>query len=326
MTAGVPNDRPRHPFGLVARMLVETGVCLVLAGAFGVLVAGWLDPGSTAGDVLVDAYAIALPADWTPDRDASLVQAFAERFPGTRPGLDGSRTLAWFASRTEGVAAVFAWLREQGVPTETFQIGPGWLRLLERLAEQPNDLLSSAPLLLGLLLPTALVFLAVGWRWRRRLGLAAEEVGPRGPRALGLGILAGAAMLVAALVLERGLAALGWVVSEQALFTDLVEQGGGALIAFLALALCFAPLGEEVLFRGALFATLAQRGHVGLAYLVSTAAFAGAHMNPSALPLYVLYGLSLGWVYRRARSLTVVVTAHVVVNAGALSLSLAGGA
>ncbi len=80
----------------------------------------------------------------------------------------------------------------------------------------------------------------------------------------------------------------------------------------------FAPLVEELVFRGAILKSLlnAFRNH-WLAILISAVFFALVHGNPAQMPHAFLIGLLLGWMYYRSGSILPGVTLHWVNNTAA---------
>lgn len=94
------------------------------------------------------------------------------------------------------------------------------------------------------------------------------------------------------------------------------------LAMFLLVAVA-APLIEETLFRGALFVPLRERLGPGLAVLVSAVLFALAHLDPTALPQYILIGVALGTVRQASGSLRPAMILHGLWNGGSfLMMSL----
>lgn len=83
---------------------------------------------------------------------------------------------------------------------------------------------------------------------------------------------------------------------------------------YLAIGL-LAPLGEEVVFRGAILRSLLQWcSKPWAAIVISALIFAVAHMNPAQLPHAFLIGLLLGWLYYRTDSIIPGMTYHWVNN------------
>lgn len=80
----------------------------------------------------------------------------------------------------------------------------------------------------------------------------------------------------------------------------------------------FGPIGEELLFRGALFGWLRGWIPVPGAIVLSAAAFAGAHALPSLMgPLFV-FGVATAWVYQRTGSTLNTFVMHAAQNTLAL--------
>jgi membrane protease YdiL (CAAX protease family) len=82
----------------------------------------------------------------------------------------------------------------------------------------------------------------------------------------------------------------------------------------VARACVLAPLGEELLFRGALFGWLRRHLHAGLTITLTAGLFAVIHMLPVVLPLAFILGLGFGWIRERTGSTTPCVIAHVLNN------------
>ncbi len=74
------------------------------------------------------------------------------------------------------------------------------------------------------------------------------------------------------------------------------------------------PIAEETLFRGLLFAGLAQRMAPLPAALASSILFGLWHFEPYALPTLTTFGLFQAWVYYRARNIWAPIATHGVVN------------
>lgn len=144
-------------------------------------------------------------------------------------------------------------------------------------------------------------------------------------RAIGVGLLAGIACLVASgIVFAAGLALdPGLEKTFDDLSNDLKDTGDGTVLslALVVVALVvFAPLGEELVFRGILLRGLVRRLAFAPAALVSAAAFAAVHFDqyvspflwPRTVQLFCV-GIILALVYR-SRGYWAAVTAHATVN------------
>ncbi len=124
-----------------------------------------------------------------------------------------------------------------------------------------------------------------------------------------------------ALALAIGLASalLGWMLplvlqDHLAPPGQPVLESGALRAAYLFVALGLAPLGEELLFRGALFSSLEARRGPRMAIVGSALAFALFHLHPAQLPLALVAGLALGWLRGRYGALLPCIAAHVVHN------------
>lgn len=119
------------------------------------------------------------------------------------------------------------------------------------------------------------------------------------------------------------IAALGTVIPSEA-FVELVplpDWSGDSLTGLLGsrwgyLAICiFAPLVEELVFRGAILRALlgTMRSHwVAIAF--SALIFAVVHFNPIQMPHAFFLGLLLGWMYYRTGSIIPGIMLHWVNN------------
>lgn len=96
---------------------------------------------------------------------------------------------------------------------------------------------------------------------------------------------------------------------------DLVWGRGAALTVSLLEYIVFAPIFEEIAFRGLLFATLRHRLSFAPAALVSAAIFAAAHGYGLIGFLSVLWsGILWAWVYEKTGSLLPGMIAHAANN------------
>ena len=75
-----------------------------------------------------------------------------------------------------------------------------------------------------------------------------------------------------------------------------------------------APLGEELVFRGLFYGWLAGRWGSTAAWIVSSVAFAAAHVELAHVLLVLPLGLWFGWLRRRTGSLWPSLVAHMVNN------------
>lgn len=98
------------------------------------------------------------------------------------------------------------------------------------------------------------------------------------------------------------------------------------IIAFLALATLFAPITEELLFRGWIFTSLRPKIGARFAILVSAVLFAVAHWESTHLYALAVFpvGLALGYVRQKTDSVAASITFHALYNGVASVLLFVG--
>ncbi len=157
---------------------------------------------------------------------------------------------------------------------------------------------------------------------RRRMGLARplESLGVRGPAPALVSLPRGIALGLAAALF--GLLYL-WVGSRvEPLRTLLLEAAQGPMEkgpGLLLLALLFAPLFEEFIFRALVYRGLRQTMGVKAAVLLSALVFAAVHPAASFLPVFGL-GIAAALAYERTGWLLSPIAAHATYNAAVLLL------
>lgn len=107
---------------------------------------------------------------------------------------------------------------------------------------------------------------------------------------------------------------------------SLIAQSGPiAWVAFGLLILIGAPIAEELAFRGLMFSALLKRGvKPWLVIVLTSAAFALFHLEPTRIFLLFVIGLVLGFVRYRTNSVGTAIVAHAVNNAPAALLVMFG--
>lgn len=89
----------------------------------------------------------------------------------------------------------------------------------------------------------------------------------------------------------------------------------------LVLLAGLAPVVEELVFRGLLYGWLEGRWGARVAFVVSSLAFAAAHIELKHVVLVLPLGFVFGWLRQRTNSLLPSVAAHIVNNGFALAAS-----
>lgn len=83
----------------------------------------------------------------------------------------------------------------------------------------------------------------------------------------------------------------------------------------LVLAALFAPLIEEILFRGMLFSAFSARYGYGYGIVLSSLVFAVIHLNPLQMLTGIILGPYLCWMYKRLNSIYPGMVLHALHNA-----------
>jgi hypothetical protein len=166
-----------------------------------------------------------------------------------------------------------------------------------------------------------LIIVVAAWRFsvaRYRVGWG--QLGLRGFDAA-FGCLTGAALFFLSYVVRVCYAAtalgLGIKLEPQAVLARLDTSGWAFFLTLLSAAV-WAPVAEEIFFRGFLYGSL--RGRIGArgAMIASTFFFTALHFSLDAfIPLFVL-GLCLAWLYEKTGSLYPGMILHASNNAVAL--------
>ena len=98
---------------------------------------------------------------------------------------------------------------------------------------------------------------------------------------------------------------------------DELDEVGGTLLGLVTIGI-LSPLGEELLFRGAVLGSLLEwrpiRSMPWIAVVLSAAFFSLMHMNPAQMPGSFMMGLLFGWLAYRTGSLLPGIVGHVFNN------------
>ncbi|HZX71966.1 MAG TPA: CPBP family intramembrane glutamic endopeptidase [Rhodanobacter sp.] len=180
--------------------------------------------------------------------------------------------------------------------------------------------------ILVLALATATIMLLVRRRWPRLWSLAE-------PPGFGFVRPPQARFLLLALVIGLATPFLGgwltqWLAQGHPVTQNIQQLGEhaplGWRIPLALMAVTLGPLVEELLFRGVLLSALLQRWGTGVAVLLSSLAFALAHLpglnwQLFALPALLGLALALAWLRLRSGSIWPSVVAHGANNALAVA-------
>jgi membrane protease YdiL (CAAX protease family) len=170
----------------------------------------------------------------------------------------------------------------------------------------PARSISTAILEGVLVIPVAII---LGWKrisWRtlgfRKFGWEAM--------ALAVGLL----VLVYPLIILHNMLLVWLGVETQGDSITQLYQSLGAPIPFLIAGVVLAPLAEEIFFRGFLYTGLRQRYGWVKSMLISSALFAGFHLQPVALIPTFMLGCVLAFAYQRSNSIWPGIILHFTIN------------
>lgn len=202
--------------------------------------------------------------------------------------LNGIRPIRWWALAIFVVVVLLLW-----VPAGWLLHDRGMLTLLAAFFVAALIALSIAMAPMGWAAVPALGFRRVGWR----------------PLVLGSVVALALSIAVSQFGLEpQGIKEAMEVVREP-----------GMLVPSLAVIAGLAPLVEELVFRGLLYGWVAGRWGTVAAWIVSSLAFAAAHIEPAHIILVLPLALWFGWLRRRTDSLLPSLVAHMVNNGFAVA-------
>jgi len=150
-------------------------------------------------------------------------------------------------------------------------------------------------------------------------------------RDIGLGVPTTVAQLAMGIAVGLGLVLIGDIVlagqakivgpHPEAVAEILKTHKGTASFLYDFASICIiAPFAEELLFRGVIFAGLAQWLPLGWAAAISGVIFGAAHLDPWSIVPLAIVGTGLALLYRRTGSLWPNIVAHATFNAFSLVL------
>jgi uncharacterized protein len=92
----------------------------------------------------------------------------------------------------------------------------------------------------------------------------------------------------------------------------LATASAVSLVLIIVRAGLLAGVGEELLFRGALYGWLRSRWSARVAIIVTTVAFTAGHGLPIVFPAVIVFGLLSGWLRERTGSTLNTLVMHVL--------------
>jgi membrane protease YdiL (CAAX protease family) len=102
---------------------------------------------------------------------------------------------------------------------------------------------------------------------------------------------------------------------EEVMETLFSQKGSPLWVAVLVFTIAvLAPLCEEYFFRGAIFSSVRSTQRAWAGAIVSSVLFAVAHLNPTMITYYLLFGLTMCWLLSKTRTMAAPIAAHMTVN------------
>ncbi len=151
---------------------------------------------------------------------------------------------------------------------------------------------------------------AEGHRLRPSAGFKLAEAATAAGQVLGLLIATRGVTTLWAAISK----AAGWEPTSSADLTTVFGQGGMGILLAVAMVVVFAPIVEEIVFRGVILGALRGRLRPWPAIVVAAAVFALCHFSAWAVvPTFVL-GLALGWLASRFETLWPAIALHALYN------------
>jgi membrane protease YdiL (CAAX protease family) len=168
------------------------------------------------------------------------------------------------------------------------------------------------PILLG----TTAVMLWFQIKWSDAFGFST----PPCARVMIAGILIGVILVPVGQVLlfvsSLGIERLGGKPTPQQAIQTLQEAQSWPAEAYLIVwSIIIAPVAEEMLFRGVLYAGVKQMGFPRIALWGTALLFATIHFSAAIFVPLTVFGLALAWLYDRTDNLLAPISAHATFNA-----------
>jgi membrane protease YdiL (CAAX protease family) len=168
-----------------------------------------------------------------------------------------------------------------------------------------------------LLLSVYLILVRRGVTDWRELGLGPGRISHPVLQGIGYGIL----FLVVSASVSTALAFFG-VEQDQAQQFPMEGAGPLAAAGIMLAGVVFAPVAEEIFFRGFIFRAMSERKGAARGLLYSSVLFAAVHANLAAFLPLAAGAVLLAYSFKRTGTLWVPITAHAVNNAFALGVLL----
>jgi len=181
----------------------------------------------------------------------------------------------------------------------------------------------SAGWIVGFLLVSELTFLGFGillrW-WYRVKGHTLQRLFGGNPvSAILIGIAVGIGMAgigtLHAMLATKLFGKASTQAMEEVMETLFSLKDNPLWVAVLVFTIAvLAPLCEEYFFRAAIFSSVRSTQKAWAGAIVSSILFAAAHLNPTMITYYLLFGLTMCWLLTKTRTMAAPIAAHMTVN------------
>lgn len=249
-------------------------------------------------------------------------QFSTEKWSPVGCGLVGCLSYALFAV-AQGVAFVVVLFHAHPEAGQLFLAKPPPSNLAELLQRWTIQISTAQNLFWfaiagdGIMVVFALIFAAAFLNAKgRSLGLGVPTTGAQ----LALGVGAGLLLVFVADIVTAGQAKVVGPHPEAVAQILKTHKGAVSFLFDFASVGIIAPFAEELLFRGVIFAGLAQRLPLGWAAAISGVIFGAAHLDPWSIVPLAIVGTGLALLYRRTGSLWPNIIAHATFNGFSLVL------
>jgi len=102
---------------------------------------------------------------------------------------------------------------------------------------------------------------------------------------------------------------------EQVMQTLFFQKGRPDRVVVLVFTIAvLAPLCEEFFFRGAIFSSVRSTKKAWAGAIVSSVLFAIAHLNPTMITYYLIFGMTMCWLLSKTKTMAAPIAAHMTVN------------
>jgi membrane protease YdiL (CAAX protease family) len=187
------------------------------------------------------------------------------------------------------------------------------------LAMDPCQMVAIQGVFSGLLVALTFLLLRHRGEGAASLGLTPADL----KRKVLLGCGAGAGLFLLGQAMDRVTSALWGTSPLQEMLLEGAKEPA-ALPALLLVGSVFAPLSEEIYFRGLAYPAFRRLAGVRMGIILCSLYFAAAHLDPRAFLSLAVVSIGLTYLYERTGSLLPSLAAHFLINTLSFVLAFLG--